>query len=101
MHDDSSGIIGIGLWTIENMMTMTAVAAIGGQKHETIASPARICAMPVFSENHDSLTMDDDMYDTLLIGTSALFSFVRILTLFGVIVAFGNLVRTVHVYERR
>ncbi len=93
MHDDSSGIIGIGLWTIENMMT----AAIGGKK--TIASPARICAMPVFSENHDSLTMDDDMYDTLLFGTSALFSFVRILTLFGVIVAFGNLVRTV--YKRR
>lgn len=73
-YNMDGGIIGFGLWTLEDL------------------DSDGFCLMPVFLIGNDSLTYDDDMYNTFFTGNDAVFSSVRILSLIGALIALVNLV---------
>ena len=77
---DSKNVVGIGLWSFE----------------DTSSEGSCTMSFPLFPEKNDeSLTVDDDIYNTFFIANDRIITSIRILSLAGLILATINLVRIV------
>lgn len=77
-NHSSINIVGIGLWNFED------------------TSSEGSCTIPIFPEKNDeSLTVDDDIYNTFFISNDRIMTSIRVLSLVGIILATINLVRTI------
>lgn len=74
---DSKNVVGIGLWSFE----------------DTSSEGSCTMSFPLFPEKNDeSLTVDDDIYNTFFIANDRIITSIRILSLAGLILATINLV---------
>ena len=71
----SNNKIGFGLWSVEDVTS------------------EGLCVISVFQKDIGSLTEDDDIYNTFFIANDIFISTIRIISIFGQLLALVNLVR--------